>query len=234
MKYETFEFDGHIAIDLEEGRFLIDSGSPTTFSRSGNITFAGKTVDVSTSVMGMLDADGLSSYVGTRLDGIVGMDLLSSHNVAFVPGWFYVDEAEIVDGAGRVIPESSFVLLATDDFMGIPVVDIEVGGRNVRAFVDTGAKISYLNTEMLSGVAVEETLHDFYPGIGEFDVEVSSLACSLNGWTLKTRFGRLPSLLQMTLMMGGVDGIIGHDLFARCAVRLGVGGRPVSFAPLGA
>lgn len=132
------------------------------------------------------------------------MDILGDYRLSFVGNRLLVDDVNP--------PEDGFVALPTDSFMGIPVVSISVNGRDVKAFVDTGAKISYLNPDLLAGLPVEETVHDFYPGVGEFDVDVSSASCVLNGLPLKARFGRLPVLLQMTLMMGGVDGILGHDL----------------------
>jgi len=232
MTYEIEEIDGHVVVGLEEGLFLVDTGSPSSFSRRGRVTFAAETVEVGESAMGMLDADGLSKYVGTRLDGIVGMNVLGRHEIVFVTGKMYVDETEVVDEKGNPIPTESFRSLETEDFMGIPVVGVEIAGRSASVFVDTGAKVSYLDPKRLEGCPVEETLHDFYPGVGEFDVDVSSVECALSGWTLTARFGRLPPLLQMSLMMGGVDGILGHDLFAAFAVRLGVGGKPMSIAPL--
>lgn len=58
---ELQETAGHMLANLVEGRFVVDTGSPTSFARGGKITFAGKTADVSTSVMGMLN---LNSAVG--------------------------------------------------------------------------------------------------------------------------------------------------------------------------
>lgn len=66
---ELQETAGHVLANLDEGRFVVDTGSPTSFARGGKITFAGKTADVSTSAMGMLNSDELSGYVGTELDG---------------------------------------------------------------------------------------------------------------------------------------------------------------------
>ena len=219
---EMQETAGHVLANLDEGRFVVDTGSPTSFARGGKISFAGKTADVSTSAMGMLDADELSGYVGVKLDGMIGMDILGDYRLSFVGNRLLVDDVNA--------PEDGFVALPTDSFLGIPVVTIGVNGRDVKAFVDTGAKTSYLNPDLLAGLPVEETVHDFYPGVGEFDVDVSLASCVLNGLPLKARFGRLPDLLQMTLMMGGVDGILGHDLFSAYDVRIDHG-RTVAIRP---
>ena len=188
MKYELKLYDGHMMISLVEGIFIIDTGAPTSFSRRGKLSLGGMQIDVPINAMGMLDADTLSGYVGTRLDGLIGMDVLKKFKLTFF-------------------------------------------ARRVRMFVDTGAKVSYLDPQILVDFNVEGTIHDFYPGVGEFDVEISTVWCDLNGWPFPAKFGRLPTLLRMTLMFGGVDGIIGHDLFDSYTIRFECGGRPILFVP---
>jgi hypothetical protein len=225
------EFDGHMLVNLHQGRFLVDTGSPTSFARGGRVSFGGNTEDVADSALGMLDTDTLSRYVGTQLDGLLGMDILGRHRLTFMREKLFVGDGTAENGAGVPIREDSLIALDTDDFMGIPVVSINVNKHPVRMFVDTGAKISYLDASTLSGFQIEETLHDFYPGVGEFNVGVSAVWADLNGWPLHAKFSRLPPLLQMTLMMGGVDGILGRDLFTSYFIRIGRGGKPVSFVP---
>jgi hypothetical protein len=231
FEHEITEFDGHMLVNLQEGRFLIDTGSPTSFARGGRVSFGGAIEDVSDSAMGMLDADMLSRYVGTRLDGLVGMDILGRHRLTFVGSRLFVGEGVVENSAGTPIREETLIALETDDFMGIPIVSVNVNESPVRMFVDTGAKISYLDASMLSGFQIEETLHDFYPGVGEFDVGVSTVWADLNGWPFRAKFGRLPPLLQMALLIGGVDGILGRDLFTSYFIRIERGGKPVAFVP---
>lgn len=226
---EIQEISEHMLVNLNEGLFLVDTGSPTSFARGGKITFAGKHIDVPTSAMGMLDADTLSGYVGTNLDGLVGMNVLREYCLTFVGDRLFVEGDRLllegkplilalVEKSDKLVNE--FGMIPTESFMGIPVVTINMGGRDVKVFVDSGAQISYLSSELLEGIPVVETVHDFYPGMGEFDVDVSRVACTLGNLPLEARFGRLPFLLQMTLMMGGVEGILGHDLFSAYSVRI--------------
>ena len=228
---DTEEFEGHLIVTLPEGRFLVDTGSPTSFARGRCVSFGGATTDVADNAMGMLDSDALSGYVGIRLDGLLGMDVLGQHRLTFDRGRIFVGDGEVCYDFGKIISDSSFFALETGDFMGIPVVAMNVNKRPVRMFVDTGAKISYLNPAWLAEFPVEETADDFYPGVGKFDVDISSVWCDLNGWPFQAKFGRLPPLLQLTLGMGGVDGILGHDLFSSYTIRIEKGGRPVSFLP---
>lgn len=237
IEHEMTNIDNHMIVDLQEGRFLVDTGSPTSFSRNGCISFGGEVVDVSNSAMGMLDADTLSRYIGTRLDGLIGMDILGRNRLTFVWDKIFVEHVIGENGndnqmySSYPLRDSSVITLDTETFMGIPVVRANVNKQSVRMFVDSGAKISYLNSKYLVNIPIEESLHDFYPGVGEFDVDVSSVWCDLNGWPFQAKFGRLPPILQMTLMLGGVDGILGHDLFSSYTIRIDCGGTSVSFVP---
>ena len=237
IEYGVMKLDGHMLVNLQEGRFLIDTGSPTSFARGGHISFGDSTTDVTESAVGMLDADMLSRFVGTHLAGLVGMDILSRDRLTFGRSKIFVG-GDVIDNvndipvySGPPLRDSSFIDLETESFMGIPVVKMNVNKRSVRMFVDSGAKVSYLNPELLADFPIEETLHDFYPGIGEFDVGVSTVWCDLKNWPFQARFGRLPPLLQMTLMMGGVDGILGHDFFSSYTIRIESGGASVLFVP---
>ncbi len=222
MNYAIEPFDGHVLVALPEGRFLVDTGSPQSFARSGRATFGETATNLASVFQGRLDASELSRLVGTPLDGLLGMDVLGRHVVTFGRNELSVDEAE---------PDLAFAELETGRIEGIPVVAALANGRTARMFVDSGAKISYLAPERLSGLPVEETLRDFYLGAGEFDVEVSSAGCELGGHPFRAKFGRPPALVRMTLSGCGVDGILGRDLFASFAVRLARG--RLAIAPFG-
>ena len=225
MNYAIEAFDGHVLVALPDGRFLIDTGSPLSFARTGRATFGGTAVEVASSYSGMLDADGLSRFVGTSLDGLIGMDVLGQFVVTFGRSELSVDEGAPSE------PDPAFTELETDGVMGLPVVAVRANGRTARMFVDSGAKLSYLAPERLAGLPVEETLRDFYPGIGEFDVEASTAGCELGGQSFRAKFGRPPALVRMMLSGSGVDGILGRDLFAAFAVRLARG--RLAIAPFG-
>lgn len=231
MKYDINEIDGHVLLNLDEGAFIVDTGSQASFARGGRVSFGGASVALPTSAMGMLDADTLSGYVGMRLDGLLGMNVLGRHRLTFLRHELLVDDAGTGPDSGGEPGGAQFQELETGKIMGIPLITVGVNQRKARVFVDSGAKISYLDAELLSGCPVDETLDDFYPLFGEFDVDVSNVQCILEGCPFSAKFGRLPALLQMSLGMAGVDGILGHDLFAAYAIRIGRGGSPVSFMP---
>lgn len=231
MKYDINEVDGHVLLNLDEGAFIVDTGSQASFARGGRVSFGGASVALPTSAMGMLDADALSGYVGMRLDGLLGMDVLGRHRLTFLRRELLVGDGDLGSGSGGEAAGPQFQELETGEIMGIPFITVGVNNRKAKVFVDSGAKISYLDEELLSGCPVGETLHDFYPLLGEFDVDASNVQCTLAGRSFSAKFGRLPALLQMSLGMAGVDGILGHDLFDAYAIRIDRGGSPVSIMP---
>ena len=66
--------DGHLVAEAG-GRFLLDTGSPMSFARTGEVVWAGRDHEVATNLLG-LDSPELSDLVGTPLDGLLGGDVL--------------------------------------------------------------------------------------------------------------------------------------------------------------
>ncbi|MGN0844343.1 MAG: hypothetical protein ACI4QT_03885 [Kiritimatiellia bacterium] len=222
MKCDLKLFDGHIIANLADGDFLIDTGSLESFSRTGSLIFCGRNENVPKVLMGMVDAEDLSDLVGIALDGLIGMDILSQHSIVFAGEEMFVDECPI--------PDEGFSIIGENSFMGIPMASLKLNEHFVKVFIDTGAKISYLAPPLLEAYGVEETLQDFYPGLGRFSVDLSSVRFEIAGFPMTGKFGRLPPMLQMTLTMGGAQGILGHDLFSHFLVRLEKGASTVSIA----
>lgn len=204
------------------GIFLIDTGSHESFSRTGSLTFCGRNENVQQNLMGIVDAEDLSDLVGIALDSLIGMNILSQHSIVFVGEEMLIDECPI--------PDEEFSIIGENSFMGIPMASLKLNEHFVKVFIDTGAKISYLDHSLLEAYDVEETLQDFYPGLGRFSVDISSFRFEIAGFPTTGKFGRLPQMLQMTLGMGSAQGILGDDLFSHFLVRLGKGSSTVSIA----
>ena len=61
---------------------------------------------------------------------------------------------------------------------------------------------------------------DFYPGFGEFTTATSYVDVALDSIGLSERVGTLPELIEMTLQMAGVDGILSGEMLSRGTVGL--------------
>ena len=89
--------------------------------------------------------------------GLLGADVLGRFDFVFDMPSGHVDlSKEHVDFGGH--------LVELETLMGVPIVTVRVGSRHLRMFLDTGAQISYLETEALSTFPTAGTISDFYPG----------------------------------------------------------------------
>jgi hypothetical protein len=113
--------------------------------------------------------------------------------------------------------------------MGIPIIKLEVNNQPLKFFLDTGAKLSYLSEDFTSGYSSVGTEEDFYPGVGQFETECYEIPTSLGSNDFVVRCGNLPFMLQLTLMLGGTDGIIGFDFFNSFKVLLDINTNTLKF-----
>lgn len=85
----------------------------------------------------------LNNLLGTEINVLLGTDVLKTLN-------FFVD----CDKKALQFSLKSLVLEGThiplDFFMNIPIVVLQVDGTNSRVFLDTGAKLSYLEPDITS------------------------------------------------------------------------------------
>jgi len=204
MKMQLEFQDGHLFLDFEQRRFLVDTGAPTSFGQGESIQIDGRGFDLPGSYMGLTPEE-LSGLVGYPTAGILGADILNAFDVVLD-----------VTGGEAILTEDEVSLegeiLDIEGFMGIPIVRAEIVGSSHRMFFDTGAQVSYFQSDALSGFPEAGAVDDFYPGIGAFQTETYTVDVGLGDQRYALRCGALPGLLGMTLMMAGADGIIGNEV----------------------
>lgn len=110
-------------------------------------------------------------------------------------------------------PELQGAVINFESRQNIPIIGIKVNHEEVKAFFDTGAKISYLKKSLIGLSPVLGKVPDFYPGFGEFETELHEMVVTIVDKPLKFKCGTLPALLETTLLMFGSDGIVGNELF---------------------
>jgi len=160
--------------------------------------------------MGVTPA-GLSEHTGTRVSALVGADVLAGFDMLIDP---VETRITLTDTEQDLVGE----VLSLDFVMGIPVVEAHLEGRTIRMFFDTGAKLSYLSPDLTTGLPCTGRERDFYPGAGEFEVDVFDVPLRLGRAASTLRVGHLPELLQMTLMMADTSGILGTEILSEYAL----------------
>jgi hypothetical protein len=204
MRFELV--NGHVIVECDGRRVLVDTGSPASLGPTGTWQFCGVPVTLADGMLDVTPAR-IGEWVGTRVDVLLGADVLARLR-------FTIDLDD--DGEGGEIrferPAQGGAAIDLTAFMGIPIATVTVAGQPVRAFVDTGAKLSYLDTGLAAAFPVIGSETDFHPGIGEFETDVRRVPLEIAGHTVALRCGVLPGILRATLSLADAQAIIGTDL----------------------
>ncbi len=210
--FNLTSFDGHPIIHNNNNVILIDTGAPSTIHITDSLTFLANTYSTTTDYMGMSIA-AISEQLGMNITSLMGIDILSEYqllidyqnnNIGF--------SKNKIDLHGKEISITSII--------GVPIIELVIDGKKLKFFLDTGAKLSYLSNTITNNYKSTGTEKDFYPGVGEFETNCYKITTTIGENSFKVKYGNLPQLLQMTLMLGGTDGIMGYDFFNNFKVML--------------
>lgn len=193
---------GHLFVDVEGDRWLLDTGSPVSFGRRGGLRMAGESFPLPVSQLG-LDVDRLCELVGVHCAGLLGMDVLGrfDHVLDTTVGRIDVSVEQLTP-SGKAVP--------LEWCMGIPIVPVRVGDRSLRMFLDTGAQFSYLETGSLAAWPDAGVAEDFHPSVGRFEIRTRQVPVGIGDFACTLRCGELPDALALALSIGGVQGVLGN------------------------
>ncbi|TVQ24662.1 MAG: VWA domain-containing protein [Spirochaetaceae bacterium] len=219
--YPCYLVNGHILTEIGDGRLLVDTGATASMSDGESIELLGHVHRTTTSYMGTTISD-IEHLVGTRITALLGADLLGNYDVRID-----LDKGELeLSEAVLALPPP---VIRVEDFQGVPIVPVGVDGRDERFFFDTAAKLSYLDATLAAGWTPIGSDTDFFPGFGEFTAETGTKQIEVAGRALVVRFATLPPLLEASLGLAGVRGILGSALSEESVVTLSLRRRSVSF-----
>ena len=192
----------HMFVDLPEGRWLVDTGSPVTFGTPGHVTWGGVRRSVPQQ-FGPVSMEVIQTHVDTPFDGMIGTDLLNAQDSCWdgPAGEFRIGDANVHPEATPIDFES---------FMGTPVVHARIGAHSARCLFDTGAQYGYVITEQLvEGGTPDGRINDFNPIIGAIESAAWRAEVELGAVRFTERFGLLTGPAAAMLKMVGVDAFIG-------------------------
>jgi hypothetical protein len=194
--------DGHIIFETDGREIMLDTGAPTSIGKN-EINFEGDTYVLQDNYLGV-SLETISEWSGLEFDVLMGMDIIGGKDLLIDPANNSLVFEDRLEGSGH--------LLELKTLMGIPMIEIEIAGETVELVLDTGAATSYLDPDLLEGLDSVDEREDYYPLIGRFNTPIYQLDVSLDEESIDLEFGRLPDLLQMTLMLTGCRGILGTQI----------------------
>jgi hypothetical protein len=150
----------------------------------------------------------LTALVGVPVTGLLGIDVLKRFDITFdLPSSQIIFSSEPVALNGTVVP--------LQDYKGLPIIEAVIGGHSSRAFLETGAKLSYWSNESLPTYPATGVFEDFYPGIGLFQVDTYRVPVGIGGRNFDIRFGVPTTQVLSMLRMAGVTAILGSEIFQK-------------------
>jgi Ca-activated chloride channel family protein len=204
--------NGHLVTQIEGSSVLIDTGIPISLGEISQWHFLNEVHTLSPEYMGVT-LDYISKMVGTRVDILLGADILKQ---------LYV----LIDLKENRITCSKQTFLKAENkipminFMGVPIAKLLVGENESEVFIDTGAKLSYVSHTIAAGYTPIGKEKDFYPGLGEFETEIFRIPFQIGRIKFDLRCGILPGLLEKAVLVTGKSGIVGSELYQKFQVEL--------------
>ncbi|MDD2287440.1 MAG: hypothetical protein PHH52_00595 [Patescibacteria group bacterium] len=204
MNYPFSYFDNHIVAYINGKSCLIDTGSPISIGE-GILKIAGQTHQISNNMFGAASLGDISNQVGVELDFLIGGDILSKHYGLFI----WLKKREVIFSG--TIRKDAVVNLEL--FSNVPIICLQINNKLVKAYIDTGARQSYISPSLAFDSIHEGEVSDFYPGYGPMRAPVVSAAYSIENIKNNDnfKFAILPEDLSSLLFMAECNAILGVD-----------------------
>ena len=195
--------NNHLYVQIDGALWVYDTGADSSFGIRP-VSLLGPAQEISADYCGFSATD-ISGFLGETVAGIIGADLINpfDHIIDLRTNTLTVSDEQLACD-GHVQP--------LDFFMGVPMLEAQVGGARCKFFFDTGAQISYYQSSVPPGAEPAGTVDDFFPTVGKFTTNTHRFPVALNGFSPVVRFGKLPGLMGMSLGIAGVSGILGNEL----------------------
>ena len=214
MTYNLTLIDNHPIFETSNGaKVLVDTGVPYTFHTSNQWNFEGRNYTTHVN-MGNINVDTVAELVGTNITTLLGADIMSKYKISidyhnlkitFEPFDFEINE-------GVNIPVQKYQ-------GGYLLLPVSINGHDILGYLDTGAKLSYLASQLTNGLVPNvNRVEDFYIGIGAYETNTFNANATLsNGFRYAGKFGgELPFQLANAFFGSQRQAIIGSDFFYAC------------------
>ena len=199
-KYELI--NNHIIVEIDGGKYLIDTGCPSSFTMGSARSFV--TIDGRKYPFAArdprVDLRATFSCIGAEVDGFVGLDVVMDTSLTIYKNGFVDFKANPVDGVE--VPMGTYPFFS---------VEAECNGVKGRFIIDTGAKYAYGVKEIFQRLRPFDHVDDYNPGLGSFSSGLYHVPVKIGGFTKDILMGDSPRpagmIRQFGIAIGSVIGL---------------------------
>lgn len=187
----------------EYRKYIVDTGSPVSFHRNGEIKMREKKyIAQRYDLMGKLHGHTLR-----ECEGLIGNDISKDFRLWYTPGR---DEIELAFQELSIV--DAMHSISTPFHLGIPTIKLMVEGREGIFFLDTGTSTTYLRPGFIN-LPIQSIMTEYAPMYGDFEVKMVNVSLDILpiGYRNTVTVGIFPEDVANQLLHG-VDGILGFDI----------------------
>lgn len=208
---------GHLFVEINQQRWLFDTGTAISFGSTPSLTVADRTFAVKPIMTGkpgkpIIGVPKLVQFLGVPCAGLLGMDIIGELDWALNAA----KRTCVATTEAAPIREQSFALQAENGQLSIQA---GVRDREYRLRLDTGFQLTFLEHPVIEGFPSAGKGRDFHVYFlgGWFQTDSFHVPMKFGADFAadNLRTGRLPASLRKDILPAAYDGILGAEFFAR-------------------
>jgi hypothetical protein len=214
--YRVRLVNGVLIAEIEGRSVVVGTGSPISAGEPTEWFFLDQVHQLSQDAVGVTP-DNLSGNISTHIDILLGMDIMKKFYVTVDLNANRISFSRVSPVGGMVDRHFNYERIPLTNLMGTPICQINIAGQEIEVFVDTGAKLTYLDRKLVQNITPVGREKDFFYSVGEFETPVYKLPLKIGGIELVLRCGEMPKIMETTVLVTGKRGILGTEIFDRYA-----------------
>jgi hypothetical protein len=203
---------GQLMADVEGMAVFFNTASPTSIAAVPEIVFMNELYTFRSEASGMT-CEGLSKALGTRVDVMLGMDVLRDLHLRIIP------QHGVIQFSRQPFRSSGARLLLQME-NAPPLTQLMIGRENIFMQLVTALKLNYIPSGIAAGLNQVGTASDRLPAGLAFSTLLYELPLPLGRHGLTLNFGVAPDALRGVLALGAGQGVLGTDFLQSAPVTL--------------
>lgn len=200
--------NGHFIVTVDNKNFILDTGSPVSYSFTEKPTFVlfgdKHLTFLPFPIKGA--AKEIEDLVHMPIGGIIGLSTMKELKRMEISK----EEGYVKFGGDSSADDSSSIPIK--EYMGVLTIGLKVNGKDTRVILDTGARIDYMDPSLLDTSNAISHERDYNPILGHFEVDGYKTTYGIGDQEVEAiTYGATDMLKNYVLSMGirGVSGVVG-------------------------